>query len=122
MASEHSDDTTIFVSDVDGPEDLSGFFEDDGETGYLYISDKRLKKVTKHLQIYSHADAIDASEDDIRVVWSSDATKCGVFIFDGMRGIIDVRKGVEARTKMIDRSTPPISDAEWLKGFEKYYS
>jgi hypothetical protein len=117
MNTEGPDEVRIFVGDTNGPDDLTCFFEDDGETGYLYVSDKKLRKVVRHLQIYNNAGAIRPSQNDISVVWSDDGKKCGVRIFHGMRGIIDMEKGIEARAKMIDRSSPPISDLEWLKGF-----
>lgn len=118
MRSEHPEGQTLFVSDVAGPIDFTGFFEDDGETGYLYISDNRSKKVIRHLQIYNDAAKINATEEQIRVVWDLDGKKCGVIIFGGMRGIIDVSNGLEARAKMMDRASPPIQDSEWLGGFE----
>src|SRR5579864_3411015 len=96
---ENTEGIRVFVGDTEGPDDYAAFFEDDGETGYLYISDRRLKKIVKHLQIYSKAQ-ISPEEHDVSVVWSSDGTKCGVIIFNGMRGIIDLEKGIEGRSKM----------------------
>jgi len=114
------DDVRVFVGDTEGPGDFVGFFEDDGETGYLYVSNRKLDKVVKHVQIYSDAKAINPQEQDISVVWSSDGKKCGVIIFNGMRGIIDLEKRTEGRSKMTDRSSPSIEDPNWLNGFEKY--
>ena len=117
---QKDDDVRVFVADTEGPGDYACFFEDDGETGYLYLSDRKLNKVVRHLQIYTDAEAINPEEQDISVVWSSDGKKCGVIIFNGMRGIIDVEKGIEGRSKMTDRSSPPIQNRDWLSGFEKY--
>jgi hypothetical protein len=117
---QNSDDVRIFVGDTEGPDDFAGFFEDDGETGYLYVSNRKLNKIVRHLQIYNEAKAINPQEQDVSVVWSADGQKCGVIIFDGMRGIIDLRRGIEGRSKMTDRSSPPIDDTEWLGGFEKH--
>jgi hypothetical protein len=119
---QKSDDVRVFVGDTEGPDDFACFFEDDGDTGYLYVSNRKLKKVVRHLQVYNDAKAINPQEEDVSVVWSSDGKKCGVIIFNGIRGIIDLERGIEGRSKMTDRSSPPITDPLWLKGFEKYLS
>lgn len=111
------DDVRLFVGDVSGPEDYTGFFEDDGETGYLYVSDQRSKQIAKHLLIYDDAQAINPRPEDVTVVWSRDGSKCGVKIFNEMRGIIDIRNDIEGRAKMTDRDSPPINDPDWLQGF-----
>ena len=111
------DSMAVFVSDVVGPESYVGFFEDDGESGYLYVSDRTTNVVIKHLQIYDCANILKVREEDVRVVWSVNGTKCAVSIWDGIRGIIDLAKGVEGRAKLTSRSTPPISDSAWLSGF-----
>jgi hypothetical protein len=111
----------VFVGDAEGPEDHVGFFEDDGETGYLYVSDRRTNKIIRHLEIYDNAKNLDITEEDVTVVWSSDGRKCGVIIWGGMRGVIDLAKNREGRAKLQDRRTPPISDPEWLRGFERYF-
>ena len=50
-------------------------------------------------------------------MWSEDGTKCGVAIWDKMRGIIDVASDREGRVWLENRDTPGIADREWLKGF-----
>jgi hypothetical protein len=115
-----NDEARVFVSDVDGPEAFVGFFEDDGETGYLYVSDRRLKKVVRHLQIYNDSRAVAPEESDISVVWSANGKKCAVIIFGGIRGIIDMERGIEGRSFMRDRLSPPIQDQQWLRGFERH--
>lgn len=107
----------IFVGDRAGPAEYVGFFEDDGDTGYLYVSDKKTNHVIKHLQIYDNAGQLDLREDDIQVIWSSDGKKCGVVIWGGIRGIIDLGRRTEGRAKLISRTTPAISDPQWLSGF-----
>lgn len=118
MNNEPTDDSSkVYVSDTSGPDCYVAFFEDDGETGYLYVSDREKQEIVKHVQIYTNSKRLDVSSDDVRVVWSSDGTKCGVIIWGGMRGIIDLEKGVEGRAFLETRSSPPISDPSWLKGF-----
>ena len=112
------DEIRIFVGDTTRPAEYVAFFEDDGETGYLYVSDKKTNRIIKHVQIYDHARQLDLQEGDVQVVWSSDGKKCGVVIWGGVRGIIDLAHGTEGRAKLVSRATPPITDSQWLSGFD----
>jgi len=120
--SEQSNDSEyvkVFAGDVDGPEEYVGFFEDDGETGYLYVSDRAKGQIAQYVQVYRGSETLGVEEDDVRVVWSRDRTKCGVMIWGGMRGIIDVVNKREGRALILTRDTPPIGDPEWLYGFDE---
>jgi len=110
-------DARVFVSDEGGPEEYVAFFEDDGATGYLYVSDRRKRAVVRCLQIYANSNTLQVEEQDVRVVWSVDGSKVGVRIFGGMRGIIDIARNVEGRALLENRQSHPISDEEWLRGF-----
>lgn len=112
-----TDDVKVFVADQSGPDEYTAFFEDDGETGYLYVSDRRKNEIVQHLQIYNDSAALNVSQDDVHVIWSEDGTKCGVVIWGGLRGIIDLAKGTEGRVFIESRDTSPIADPEWLRGF-----
>ncbi len=113
----NTDDVKVFVSDEGGPDEYSGFFEDDGETGYLYVSDRRKGEIVQHLQIYTNSPALGVDEEEVQVLWSQDGSKCGVLIWGGMRGIIDLASRKEGRVLVESRDSPPIDDQEWLKGF-----
>ena len=108
----------VLVADDSGPEEYTCFFEDDGETGYLYVSDRSERAIIRHLQIYTNSAQLNITKDDVRVVWSSNGKKCGVLIWGEMRGIIDIGKGIEGRAFLESRRSPPIRDAVWLEGFE----
>ena len=108
----------VFVADDSGPEEYAGFFEDDGQTGYLYVSDRSKRTIIKHLQIYTNSSQLNVAEGDVRVVWSNDGKKCGVRIWGELRGIIDIAKGIEGRAFVESRQSSPIRDPEWLRGFE----
>jgi len=95
-----------------------GIFEDDGETGYLYIYEPSNGKILQHLHLYDRSPYIDVSPQDVHVTWSSDHTKCGVIIWDQMRGIIDVKAGREGRVWIESRQTPGIGEQSWLAGFQ----
>jgi hypothetical protein len=112
------DDIQVFVSDTEGPDKFVGFFEDDGVTGYLYVSDRSSNEIIKHLQIYRDSAKLDIREEDVKVQWSKDGTKCGVLIWGGMRGIIDLKNNIEGRILVTEKRTPEIKDKEWLSGFE----
>jgi hypothetical protein len=93
-------------------------FEDEGDTGYLYLYDSAERKVLRHLHVYDHPSTLGVSAQDVDVVWSEDYAKCGVIIWGKMRGIIDLKSGQEGRVKLESRDTPGIDDKKWLNGFE----
>ena len=106
-----------YVVESQGPDGVFGVFEDDGETGYLYIY-KPDAGVLRHLHLYNRTPLVCVHAEDVIVVWSDDRTKCGVKIWNQMRGIIDLRHNREGRVWLEDRQTSGITDPEWLKGFE----
>lgn len=109
--------TSDFIKEAPGPSGLFGVFEDDGETGYLYLYEPEGQGVTRHLHIYNRTPELDVTEADVEVEWSADQTKCGVRVWGKMRGIINVASGQEGRVMLASRSSPGIGDAEWMKGF-----
>ena len=114
---EEGTNTSDFIVEASGPSGLFGVFEDDGETGYLYLYEPDGQGVTRHLHIYDRTPELHVQESDVQVEWSTDQTKCGVRIWGKMRGIINVASGQEGRVWLVGRSTPGIGDAEWMKGF-----
>lgn len=107
-----------FIVDRTRPDGLAGVFEDDGETGYLYIYKPETGEILRHLHLYDRSAEVDVREEDVRVVWSDDLNKCGVVIWGKMRGIIDLRNGQEGRVWLENRRTPGIGDPNWLVGFD----
>lgn len=97
--------------------DVIGVFEDDGETGYLYLYSAREQTVLRYLHIYDRSETVVVSACDVRVVRSQDRQKCGVKIWGKMRGIIDLFSDKQGRVWLENRNTPGIDDAEWLTGF-----
>jgi len=81
--------TSEFVTEAAGPQGLFGVFEDDGETGYLYLYEPGGREVFQHLHIYDRTPNLPVREQDVRVVWSEDLSKVGVQIWGKMRGIIN---------------------------------
>jgi hypothetical protein len=108
---------TNFVVYAIGPEEQAAVFEDEGETGYLYLYSLREQTVVRYLHIYDRSKKLAVVREDVQVVWSEDGTKIGVVIWGKMRGIIDVASDREGRVWLEDRDTPGIGDTEWLKGF-----
>jgi hypothetical protein len=101
-----------------GSEGVFGLFEDDGETGYLYLYEPGKREVFQHLHIYDRTPQVVVRKEDVRIVWSSDYSKCGVMIFGKMRGIISLGIGHEVRTWRENGDRMAIEDQEWLRGFE----
>ena len=106
-----------FIVEAEGPPGIIGVFEDDGETGYLYIYEPDGQGVVNHLRIYVRAPKLQVEESDVHVEWSTDFSKCGVRIWNKFRGIIDIDSKLEGRVLLEDRMTPGIGDTKWLAGF-----
>ena len=107
-----------FIIDATGPSGLAGVFEDDGETGYLYLYETEARNVLRHLHVYDRSPALRLSAADVRVKWNADFGKVGVIICGKMRGIIDLHNSREGRVWMESPKSPGIEDAAWLRGFD----
>src|SRR5436305_14534344 len=83
---------TNFISYEKGPDRLFAVFEDDNATGYLYLYDSETGNMVRHLHVYDRSQKLDVSPRDVEVAWSEDGAKCGLIIWNEMRGIIDRRK------------------------------
>jgi hypothetical protein len=110
-------DETGFILDAAGPDGLSVVFEDDGETGYLYLYEPDGRGVVRDLHIYNRTDEVQPSETDVHCKWSTDMTRCGVFVWGVLRGVLDVANGTETRIPILERASQGITDSRWLAGF-----
>lgn len=108
---------TNFITSVKGPDGWFAVFEDDGDTGYLYVYYSEQQEVVRHLHIYDRSEQLNVAPKDVEVMWSKDGTKCGVAVWNKMRGVIDLNDG-EGRVWMESRDTPGIGDKKWLSGFD----
>lgn len=108
-----------FIIEAVGPDGVFGVFEDDGDTGYLYVYEPNKSSILQNLHIYNRSTEVDVQEKDVFVIWSADETKCGVVVWGQMRGIINLAGGRSFRMPLRSRGSPGVTDAEWLKGFEK---
>ena len=106
-----------FIVEAVGSGDLFAVFEDDGETGYLYVYEPNGRGIMNHLRVYVRSATVDVEEEDVAVEWSRDFSKCGVRIWGKLRGIINVQTKKEGRVLLEDRNTPGIGDPSWLDGF-----
>ena len=111
-------DTAFVKASFDSRRERAAIFEDEGETGYLYLFSVGLDKIEKHLHIYDRKEGLNISADDVEVLWSMDESKCAVMVWGKIRGIIDLRLRKEGRVWLESETTPGISDRAWLKGFE----
>lgn len=107
-----------FIVDNMRPDGTAAVFEDDGETGYLYIYRPETGEILQHLHLYDRSKDVNVTPSDVRVLWSADSNKCGAFIWGKMRGIIDLKSKKEGRVWLENRETPGIADPNWLSGFD----
>lgn len=106
-----------FIVDKEGPPGIFAVFEDDGETGYLYVYEPNGPGVVRHVHVYNRSPLLTVSESDVAIAWSENNRKCGVIIRDSMRAIIDLHSGREGRVWMESDESSGIDDVSWLKGF-----
>jgi hypothetical protein len=92
-------------------------FEDEGETGYLYVYSPKEQTILRYLHVYDRSEQVNVTREDVQVAWSQDGLKCGVIIWEKMRGIIDLNKDYPGRVWLENRNTPGVDDPEWLSGF-----
>lgn len=109
---------TNFVLYEKRPDELFAVFEDDGASGYLYLYDARQQQIVEHVHNYDRSEKLSVREQDVEIAWSQDGLKCGVLIWNKMRGIIDRQKPLPGRVWMEDQDSPGIADNDWLRGFE----
>jgi hypothetical protein len=112
-------ETRFLVAALDSQGLRAAVFEDEGDTGYLYVYSVVASAVQAHVHIYDRSEALQIENDSVDVLWSTDESKCAVRIWGQLRGIIDLRMRKEGRAWLENRDTPGISDAEWLRGFER---
>jgi hypothetical protein len=112
-------ETRFLVAALDSNGKRAAVFEDEGETGYLYVYSIGAAAVQTHVHVYDRSDALQIAKDSVDVLWSTDESKCAVRIWRQLRGIIDLRMRKEGRAWLENRDTPGISDTEWLRGFER---
>ncbi|MBV8757058.1 MAG: DUF2251 domain-containing protein [Deltaproteobacteria bacterium] len=107
-----------FVVEGPGRSSLVAVFEDDGETGFLYVYDCAADKVTTHLHVYDRSPSLVVNEDDVFVTWTSDFSRCGVVIWGEMMGVIDVRTDKRWVTRAVSNGMPGL-EGDALEGFER---
>ena len=111
-------ETRFLVAALDSHGERVAVFEDDGETGYLYVYSVGAVAVQMHVHVYDRSEALQIEKESVDVLWSTDESKCAVRIWGQLRGIIDLRMKREGRSWLENRNTPGITDEEWLRGFE----
>lgn len=106
---------TNFIVYAIGPHEQASVFEDEGDTGYLYLySPGREGTIVRHLHIYNRSEKNAVNREDVEVLWSEDGTKSAVAIWGKIRGVIDVAND---RVWREGSDTSGVSETEWLKGF-----
>jgi len=110
---------TNFLLSLSGPGTLAGVFEDDGDTGYLYLYDSASHVIVNHVHLYDRSPKVQVLPADVRLMWSGDGEKLAVAIWGQIRGIIDRTRERPGRIWIESHDSPGITDAEWLCGFER---
>lgn len=106
-----------FIIDTGNGEGFFGVFEDDGDTGYLYLYEPDCREIVDYLHIYNYPKKIGITKKDVEVVWSTNRKKCGVKVWGKFYGIFDLALNGKIRKPVKDKDTPPITDETLLRGF-----
>lgn len=109
-------ETNFIVYEI-GLNNQIAVFEDEGDTGYLYVYSSREQEIDRYVHIYDRSEKLPVMREDVEVIWSEDGNKCGVVIWGKLRGIINLISNQEGRVWLESRDTPGVGDEEWLKGF-----
>ena len=115
------DETTLqtnFIVSSQGSGSTFAVFEDEGDTGYLYLFSYEDEQVLRCVHVYDRGPNLEVNVDDVAVKWSRDLTKCGATIFGEMHAVIDTLKQSEIRAWLDDSASPGIIDSDWLLGFD----
>jgi len=97
---------------------LVAVFEDDGQTGYLYVYDSASEKITTDLHVYDRSPSLMVNEGDVFVTWTTDFSRCGVVIWGEMMGVIDVKTGQGWSARMQSRESIGL-DGAVIEGFKR---
>jgi|GEM_PF-1007380 len=79
-----------FIVECQGPRGLFGVFEDDGETGYLYLYHPETDGILEHHWVYNRRSEHEATEANTKVSWSDENKEFVVTINKVHRGAIRV--------------------------------
>jgi hypothetical protein len=105
-----------FIVESEEHEGLMGVFEDDDETGYLYLY-RFDSGIERELFIYK-CGSLEIEQHEVEVLWSRDHAHVGVKILGELRGIIEIARVADLRVPFPYRDAPGIVSHEWLRGFE----
>jgi hypothetical protein len=91
-------------------------FEDDGETGYLYVTNEKQDEILDALHLYNYGGPAQIEPgDQVFVVWNEELQKVGVFYHDAFQAIVDFRNHVACC-----RTGFPEASSEWVKSSHEW--
>lgn len=85
-------------------------FEDNGETGYLYVTDPEFEKIHDAVHVYDRSDAHGLkSGQEAYIVWSSDLKRAGLYYGGVFQAGVDFKN-----QRAVSRTGfPAISSGSW---------
>jgi hypothetical protein len=106
--------------EVEGQEGIFAIFSEDEGAGFFCVYKPETATVLAQVRVYVCSEELPVRKSDIKVMWSSDQTKCGVVIFGRMRAVLDIANEREVCLPLEDPKSPAITDPKWLEGFGDY--
>lgn len=87
-------DDSFIVDYVSPDESWIVVFEDDGETGYLYLGvwkNGEFAGIVDHLWIYNQISPPIKECKEVFIIWSDDSSRAGLIVDDECWGIFDIK-------------------------------
>jgi len=118
-----------FIVEEEGSNGLVGTFEDDGETGTLYLCDPRASEheqgILGWVPVHVRSNEFQPIENEAWVGCSADFAKVaslvhgnGRLAIDDFRAVIEVASKSSKNSLMTNRDSIRLKDSAWLAGFE----
>lgn len=109
-----------FIVDSVSPDGLwMVVFEDDGETGYLYLCVRKNDEfggIVDHLWIYNQISPPIEECKEVFIIWSNDSSRAGLIVDDECWGIFDIKTKRKMNAPRDGNCIVPIDRKYWDYG------
>ncbi len=126
MSSEENyghDDESFLISEYSPDEKWCVTFEDNGETGYLYIQHVNEKgeagDIFDHLWVYNQIMPPIGACKEVFILWNDDSTRACLIVDQECWGIFDLKSWRKLNAPRKDNEILEISFDVWEKGIDE---
>jgi hypothetical protein len=116
---EIGENDSNFILYSPGPGGVLAVFEDDNETGWLYLYDTAQRTILRSAHVYNRAD-VAVAEDEVDIGWAADESVCGLAVWGQFRAFLGISNALEMRKPVVSDDEQGICAQDWPPGFEHY--